>query len=121
MRSLQMVMFMLCVLGGLFLLTQGPVFFMPARINPAIGLQFDATASRLLGAGLLALAAVGGQYLSAMYYCEHRRLPGAAAQRAYFVSLIVALALIGGAVLRAVPGANPDYRAPSSTTHQDTP
>ena len=39
MRSMQMVMFMLCVLGGLFLLTQGPAFFMPARIDPAIGLD----------------------------------------------------------------------------------
>jgi hypothetical protein len=46
---------------------------MPARGNPAIGLQFG-TASRLLGAGLLALAAVGGQYLRAMYYSEERRL-----------------------------------------------
>ena len=81
MRSMQMVMFMLCVLGGLFLLTQGPAFFMPARIDPAIGLHFDAFASRLLGAGLLALAAVGGQYLRAMYYSEQRRLPNAAAQR----------------------------------------
>lgn len=48
MRSLQMVMFMLCVLGGLFLLVQGPVFFMPARTDPAIGLHFDTLASRLL-------------------------------------------------------------------------
>ena len=117
MRSLQMVMFMLCVLGGLFLLTQGPVFFMPARTDPAIGLQFDATASRLLGAGLLALSAVGGQYLRAMYYREQRMLPNAAAQRIYFVCLILALTLIGGAMLRAVPGANPDYRPPSSARH----
>ncbi len=117
MRSMQMVMFMLCVLGGLFLLTQGPAFFMPARIDPAIGLHFDAFASRLLGAGLLALAAVGGQYLRAMYYSEQRRLPNAAAQRFYFACLIMALVLIGGAMLRAQPGANPDYRPPSSAIH----
>ena len=117
MRSMQMVMFMLCVLGGLFLLTQGPAFFMPARIDPAIGLHFDAFASRLLGAGLLALAAVGGQYLRAMYYSEQRRLPNAAAQRIYFACLILALVLIGGAMWRAQPGANPDYRPPSSAKH----
>ena len=119
MRSLQVVMFMLCVLGGLFLLAQGPAFFMPARGNPAIGLHFDAIASRLLGAGLLSLSAVGGQYLRAMYYSEQRRLPNAATQRIYFTCLILALALIGGAMLGAEPGANPDYRPPSSASHQD--
>lgn len=77
-------MFMLCVLGGLYLLTQAPAFFLPSRGDPAIGLQFDALASRLLGAGLLALAAVGGFYLRAMYYAEERRLPGPAEQRRYF-------------------------------------
>lgn len=117
MRSLQVVMFMLCVLGGLFLLTQGPAFFMPARGNPAIGLQFDATASRLLGAGLLSLSALGGQYLRAMYYREQRMLPDAAAQRTYFACLVLTLILIGGAMLRAEPGANPDYRPPSSASH----
>ena len=117
MRSLQMVMFMLCVLGGLFLLVQGPIFFMPARTDPAIGLHFDATASRLLGAGLLALAAVGGQYLRAMYYSEQGPLPNAAAQRVYFACLILALLLIGAAMWRAQPGANPDYRPPSSARH----
>ncbi|HQZ02529.1 MAG TPA: hypothetical protein PL024_03285 [Thauera sp.] len=111
MRSLQMVMFMLCVVGGLFLLTQAPPFFMPARGNPAIGLQFGTTASRLLGAGLLALAAVGGQYLRAMYYSEERRLPNGAGQRRYFASLLLALALITGALLTAERGPNPDYRA----------
>ncbi|ENO89864.1 hypothetical protein [Thauera linaloolentis] len=113
MRSLQTVMFMLCVLGGLFLLTQAPAFFMPGR-DPAIGLQFDAASSRLLGAGLLALAAAGGQYLRAMYYSAERRLPDTAGQRRYSAILLLALALLGGALWQAEPGANPEYRAPPS-------
>lgn len=115
MRSLQMVMFMLCLLGGLFLLTQAPAFFMPGR-DPAIGLQFDTASSRLLGAGLLALAAAGGQYLQAMYYGAERRLPGTAGQLRYSAILLLALALIGCALWSAKPGANPDYRAPAAAS-----
>ena len=59
MRSLQVVMLTLCLLGGLYLLTQAPGFFMPGRWDPSIGHQFGPAASRLLGAGLLAMAAVG--------------------------------------------------------------
>lgn len=101
---------MLCVFGGLYLLTQAPAFFLPDRWEPAIGRQFDATASRLLGAGLLALAALGGTYLRAMYYRAERRLPDPAAQRRYFVLLVLALALIMVAMLSAEPGPNPEYR-----------
>jgi len=110
MRSLQVVMFMLCVLGGLYLLTQAPAFFLPSRGNPAIGLQFDPTASRLLGAGLLALAAVGSLYLRTMYYSGQHRLPGPTRQRRYFGLLLVALVLLLAAVLSAETGPNPDYR-----------
>ena len=46
---------MLCVLGGLFLLVRAPEFFLPAQWDPSIGRSFDPLASRLLGAGLLAL------------------------------------------------------------------
>ncbi|MCV2218199.1 hypothetical protein [Thauera sp. Sel9] len=117
MRSLQVVMFMLCLLGGLFLLTQAPAFFMPGR-DPAIGLQFDAASSRLLGAGLLALAAAGGQYLRTMYYHGAKRRPAstAAQQRRYSAVLLLAVALIGSALWNAEPGANPDYRAPAAVT-----
>ena len=52
MRSLQVVMLMLCVLGGLFLLVRAPEFFLPAQWDPSIGRSFDPLASRLLGAGL---------------------------------------------------------------------
>ena len=79
MRSLQVVMLMLCVLGGLFLLVRAPEFFLPAQWDPSIGRSFDPLASRLLGAGLLALAAAGAGYIHAMYYSMPRRLPGPAA------------------------------------------
>jgi hypothetical protein len=52
-----------------------------------------------------------------MYYSERGPLPNAAAQRIYFACLILALLLIGGAMWRAQPGANPDYRPPSSARH----
>lgn len=104
-------MFMLCVLGGLYLLTQAPAFFLPSRGDPAIGLQFDAAASRLLGAGLLALAALGSLYLRTMYYSAgQRRLPGPGEQRRYFGLLLLALALLLAALLSAESGPNPDYR-----------
>lgn len=113
MRSVQVVMLMLCLLGGLYLLTQGPVFFLPSR-DPSIGLQFDAAASRLLGAGLVALAAVGTQYMRSMYYSAVRKLPDTAGQRRYFSLLMVALLLIGSALFLAEQGANPDYRPPTA-------
>lgn len=110
MRSLQVAMCALCVFGGLYLLMQAPAFFLPDRWEPAVGRQFDATASRLLGAGLLVLAALGASYLRAMYYRAQRRLPGPAAQRRYFALLLLALALIGAAMLIAEPGPNPEQR-----------
>lgn len=114
MRSLQVVMFMLCLLGGSYLLTQGPDFFMPDRWNPASGWQFGATASRLLGGGLLATAAAGANYLQNFYYSDRRRLPGPAAQRRHFMLLALALALIAAALVTAVPTPNPDYRPPTA-------
>ncbi len=115
MRSLQVVMLMLCVLGGLFLLVRAPEFFLPAQWDPSIGRSFDPLASRLLGAGLLALAAAGAGYIHAMYYTIPRRLPGPAAQRRHFTLLLAALVLIGAALARAEPGPNPDYRPPLRT------
>ncbi|MBL8999131.1 MAG: SDR family NAD(P)-dependent oxidoreductase, partial [Gemmatimonadetes bacterium] len=100
MRSLQVVMLMLCVLGGLFLLVRAPEFFLPAQWDPSIGRSFDPLASRLLGAGLLALAAAGAGYIHAMYYSMPRRLPGPAAQRRHFALLLAALVLIGAALAR---------------------
>lgn len=116
MRTVQVMMFALCVLGGLHLLLQAPAFFLPNRANPALGLNFDADAARLLGAGLLAAAAAGGIYLRAMYYSAQRHLPSPAQQRRYFVLLVLALVLIGAAMLHAQPGADPDRRPPAVPT-----
>lgn len=110
MRTLQVLMFMLCLLGGLYLLTQAPEFFMPDRWSPATGRQFDSTASRLLGGALLAMAAAGASYLRNFYYSERRRLPDPAAQRRHFLLLLLALALMAAALLGAEPLPNPDYR-----------
>ena len=40
MRSLQVVMLTLCLVGGLYLFTETPSFFMPERWDPSIGRQF---------------------------------------------------------------------------------
>jgi hypothetical protein len=116
MRSLQVVMFTLCLVGGLYLLMQAPSFFMPDRWSPATGLQFNPAASRLLGAGLLAVAGLGVIYLQAMYYSAERRLPGTRTQWVYFALVLLAIALISVAMQVAETAPNPDYRPPRSTT-----
>ena len=113
MRSLQVVMLTLCLVGGLYLFTEAPSFFMPERWDPSIGRQFSPDASRLLGSALLALAAAGALYMRAMYYSEHRRLPGPTAQRRYFLLLMIALGLLAAALFLAEPGGNPEYRPPT--------
>lgn len=114
MRSLQVLMCLLCAFAGASLLLDGPVFFLPAR-DPALGLRFDPAASRLLGAGLLALAATGLQYLHAMYYGGGERLRSEKrAQQRYFLSLVLALALLASALWRSEAGPNPEFRPPSS-------
>lgn len=113
MRSLQVVMLTLCLLGGLYLLTQAPSFFMPARGDPSIGHQFGPAASRLLGAALLTMAAIGGLYMRTMYYSAQRHLLGPSAQLRYFVLLVLALGLFAAALFMAAPGANPEYRPPA--------
>ncbi|MDX9885964.1 hypothetical protein [Thauera sp.] len=113
MRSLQVVMLTLCLIGGLYLLTQAPSFFMPGRGDPSVGHQFDPAASRLLGAALLTMAAMGALYMRAMYYSARRRLPGPAAQLRYFMLLVLALGLFAAALFVAEPGANPEYRPPA--------
>ena len=77
------------------------------------GHQFDPAASRLLGAALLTMAAMGALYMRAMYYSARRRLPGPAAQLRYFMLLVLALGLFAAALFVAEPGANPEYRPPA--------
>ncbi|MHB1373232.1 MAG: hypothetical protein ACYC5W_13190 [Thauera sp.] len=115
MRSIQVVMLTLCLLGGLYLLTQAPTFFMPARGNPALAYHFSPEAARLLGGALIAMAAAGMLYMRAMYYREHRQLPGPREQRGYFLLLVIAFGLFAAALVIAEPGANPEYRPPLDT------
>ncbi len=115
MRSMQVVMLTLCLLGGLYLLTQAPAFFMPERGNPALAHHFSPAASRLLGGALLAMAAAGMLYMRAMYYRERRQLPGPREQRGYFALLVIAFALFAAALSVAEHGANPEYRPPLDT------
>ena len=115
MRSLQVVALTLCLLGGLYLLTQAPAFFLPSRWDPSMGHDFDPSAARLLGAGMLALALAGMRYMKEMYYSAARHLPGAAGQRQYFALIVLAIVLIASAFQAAEPGPNPDYRPPSHT------
>lgn len=118
MRALQIIMLLLCALAGARLLLDAPAFFMPAR-NPAIGAFFDPLASRLLGGGLLVLALAGGQYMHAMYYGGRNRLRrNPAAQRTYFVILMLALTLLAAALWRSEAGSNPEYRPPGSAVEQ---
>lgn len=108
MRSFQVLMFMLCLVGGLHLLLQAPEFFMPDRGDPARGRLFDATAARVLGSGLLAMAALALIFLRHHYYSVARHLPGARMQRVYFGLVVLALGLITLAFNLAEPGPDPD-------------
>ncbi|NMG33854.1 hypothetical protein GRF61_05240 [Azoarcus sp. TTM-91] len=113
MRSIQVLMLSLCVLGGLYLLTQAPSFFMPDRSNPALGRLFDPLSSRLLGAGLLAAGWAGVGYMGNFYYRGERRLPGPRGQRQHFIAMVLALGLIAAAFSSAEPGPDPDRPAAS--------
>ncbi len=117
MRSFQVIMFSLCVLGGLYLLVWAPAFFLPDRWNPAMGRQFDPLAARLLGGALLAIAWSGAGYLRRFYYGDGtHRLLEPAAQRHHFVIMILALTLLGSAFLASTPAANPDHHPSSHNT-----
>lgn len=109
MRTFQVLMLTLCLVGGLHLVLQAPEFFMPARGDPALGRQFDALASRMLGGGLLATAALALIFLRHHYYSLERHLPGRRVQRLYFALVVLALALITLAFNLAEPGPNPEH------------
>jgi hypothetical protein len=119
-RGFQVLMFMLCVLAGLYLLVYGPTFFMPGRDNPALGHLFESSATRLLGAGLLTVAGMGGIFLRDNYYVTPRRLPGPGMQKLYFALVVLAIALVSVAFNLATPMPNPDA-APTPATRPAAP
>lgn len=111
MRTFQVLMFTLCLIGGLHLLLQAPAFYLPDSRDASIARHFDAGASRLLGSGLLAVAGLALIFLRHHYYGSERRLPGRGMQRIYFGLAILALGLITLAFNLATPGPNPESSA----------
>ena len=94
-------MLTLCVIGGLYLLIQGPLFYLPSRWNPHEGHLFGPLSSRLLGAGLLVTAWAGRLYFQNFYYREKRLSLPPSTQSRYFLCILLALILITAAFINA--------------------
>ena len=111
MRTFLALTIVLSTVGGIYLL-QGPAFFWPDRFDPSQGVSLGGTSARLLGAGLLVVAAIG-----LMAARQAARSPARPAthrwQFRYFVLILVALGLVSAAFTLGERGANPDWRAPS--------
>jgi hypothetical protein len=105
MRGFQVSMFVLCLSCGIYLLVNAPEFFLPDRYSPARGWQFSPIAARILGGGLLAIAAMALIFFRHHYHGAGHRLPGATIQKIYFVLAILALGLITLALNLAEPAA----------------
>ncbi|MDR0703309.1 MAG: hypothetical protein LBF61_13085 [Azoarcus sp.] len=102
MRAFPVAMFILCLLGGLYLLAVAPEFALPGRGNPAHWRQFGPSAARALGGGLLAIAALAMIFLR-HHYATPRRPPGPAMQKIYFALIVLTLGLISLAFNLAEP------------------
>jgi len=101
------MLFVLCVLAGIYLLVVAPEFFMPARDVREPGYLFSPGAARALGGGLLSFAAMGVIYLRHQYYSEERRLPEPAVQKLYFALTVLGLGLMTLALNLAEPAPPP--------------
>ena len=99
-------MFVLCLIGGAYLLLAAPEFFLPERDDPAMGRQFGPLATRTLGAGLLAIAALAMIFLR-HYFAEPRRAPGPVMQKIYFALIVLALGLVSLSLNLAEPVPGP--------------
>ncbi|MDR3212851.1 MAG: hypothetical protein LBT71_02870 [Azoarcus sp.] len=111
MRFFSVMMFVLCTLGGLYLLTAAPAFTLPDRGDPAHWRQFGTLAARTLGGGLLAISALAAIFLRHHYYAEVRHPPGPAVQKLYFALIVLALGLISLALDLAEPVPAPPTRS----------
>ena len=110
-RAFLVMMFVLCTLCGLYLLTFAPEFFMPARDGLA-GRQFDPLAARVLGAALAVIAVLATIFLRHQY-AETRRHPTQTVQIIYFVLILLAIGLINLSLNLAEPiPAPPDQSMP---------
>ncbi|MCK0507061.1 hypothetical protein [Aromatoleum anaerobium] len=118
MRTFQALAIVLCVFGAIHLL-QGPAFFWPDRFDPSHGVLLGGLSSRLLGAGLVVVAALG-----LMAGRQAGRGDGRAApprwQLRYFLLILLALGLASTAFTIGERGPNPDWRAPASEGVQPT-
>ena len=101
-------MIVLCVFGGIYLL-QGPSFFWPDRFDPSHGVLLSGLSARLLGTGLILIAALG-----LIAGRQAGRADGRAAPRRwqvrYFVLIVLALGLVSAAFVIGERGPNPDWR-----------
>lgn len=108
MRSLQVFIIVLCGVMGLYLST-GIGFFLPDRWNPESGVQLGGLSARLLGAGLMVIAATG--VIALKHFSPGKRdHHGAAWHRRYFLLLITAIALISAALWLGERGPTPGWR-----------
>lgn len=108
MRTFLAFVIVLCLVGGLYL-SQGPDFYWPDRHDPSYAIFFSGLSSRLLGAALLLIAALG-----LMAARQASSADGKAAPRhwqwVFFALTMLVLALIGGAFQLGDYGPNPESR-----------
>jgi hypothetical protein len=111
MRTFLAFVIVMCFIGGVYLL-QGPDFYWPERGNPSQALFLSGVSSRLLGAALLIIAALG---VMAARQAAHSAGKAASPswQVRFFALTMLALALISIAFYLGEPGPNPESRAHS--------
>jgi hypothetical protein len=95
-------MFVLCLLGGFYLLVAAPELALPEHGDPARWRLFGPAAARALGGGLLIIAALAMIFLR-HHYAEVRRSPGSVMQKVYFALIVLALGLMSLAFNLAEP------------------
>lgn len=115
MRSFLAFAIVLCVLGGLYLLT-GPEFFVPDRWDPSRGVLLVGLSSRLLGAGLLA-AAWAGVTVTRQAGKGEGKAPSQRWQWRFFLLQVLALGLMSAAMFAGERGPNPEWRPKDSAMH----
>jgi hypothetical protein len=112
MRSIQVFIIVLCLVAGLYLST-GIGFFLPDRWHPETGVQLDGLSARLLGAGLLVIAATG--VIALKHFAPGQRDHHSPAwHRRYFLLLVVAIVLISAALWLGERGPTPGWREPAT-------
>jgi hypothetical protein len=112
MRSIQVFIVVLCLVAGLYLST-GIGFFLPDRWHPETGVQLGGLSARLLGAGLLIIAATG--VIALKHFAPGQRDHHSPAwHRRYFLLLVLAIGLISAALWLGERGPTPGWRGPAT-------